>query len=140
MRCITLLPVGSPAVPYFSILPHNRHFFGKKSLNIKRVFRFCQQHLPETFPILRIIQRDAIINVHMSSYQLFLSDFNENLNFLDRFSKNTQISNFVKMHPQRADMFHVGGRGWTETDRQIDTTKQIVAFCILVNAPESENF
>jgi hypothetical protein len=35
-----------------------------------------------------------------------------NSNFLDRFSKITQISNFVKIHPVRAELFHA--------DRNID--------------------
>jgi hypothetical protein len=43
-------------------------------------------------------------------YPLLLSDSDET-NFLDRFSKNTQISNFIKMRP----------------DRQADTTKLLFA-------------
>jgi hypothetical protein len=43
------------------------------------------------------------IGLH-SKYQLFL--FNETLNFLDRFSKNIQIPNFMKIHPVGAELFH----------------------------------
>jgi hypothetical protein len=39
------------------------------------------------------------IGLHVK-YPLFLSDFNENLYFLYRFSKNPQISNFMKIRPQ----------------------------------------
>jgi len=35
------------------------------------------------------------------------------MNFLDKFSKNTQISNFMKIRPVVAQMFHAGVR----TDR-----------------------
>jgi len=34
--------------------------------------------------------------------------------FLDRFSKSTQISNFMKIRPVEAELFHAGG----QTDRQ----------------------
>jgi hypothetical protein len=35
---------------------------------------------------------------------LFLSDFNENLIFLDRFWKNTQISNFTEICPVEVEL------------------------------------
>ena len=38
-------------------------------------------------------------------YPLFLSAFNKNLNFLDRFSKNTQISNCMIIRPVTAVLF-----------------------------------
>jgi len=43
-----------------------------------------------------------------------------NLNFLNRFSKNYQISNLMKIRPVGAELFHVDGRA--------DMTKLIVAF------------
>ena len=42
------------------------------------------------------------------------------LNFRNRFSKNTQVSNFIKIRPVGADLFH--------TDGQTDMTKLPVAF------------
>jgi hypothetical protein len=44
------------------------------------------------------------IGLHVK-YPLFLSDFNE-LNFLNTFSKNIQISNFMKIRPVGAELFH----------------------------------
>jgi len=38
------------------------------------------------------------------------------LNFLKKYSKNNQISGFLKTHPVRAEVFRADGR----TDRQID--------------------
>ena len=49
-------------------------------------------------------------------------------NFLDRFSKNNQISNFTKICPVGADLLHVDG--------QTDMTKLIVAFRNFANAPK----
>jgi len=50
------------------------------------------------------------------------------LNFLDGFSKNTEISNFTKIRPVGAD-FHADG--------QTDMKKLTVDFAIFANAPKS---
>jgi hypothetical protein len=50
-------------------------------------------------------------------YPLLMLDFNV-LNFLDRFSTNTQRPNFMKIRPVRAELFHVYG--------QTEMTKLIV--------------
>jgi len=47
------------------------------------------------------------IGLHVK-YLLFLSDFNEN--FLNRFSKNIQTSNFMKIRPVGAQFFHADSR------------------------------
>jgi len=63
------------------------------------------------------------------------------LNFRDIFSKNTQISNFLKFRPVRGELFHVDGqkdgRSYRQTDRQIDVTKLIVTFRDLPKAPKT---
>jgi len=58
---------------------------------------------------LRRNERDMMKNVCWSSCKIiffFLSDFNETLNFLDRFSKNPQITNFMKISLVGAELFH----------------------------------
>ena len=47
-----------------------------------------------------------------------------NLNFLDRFSTNTQIPNLTKIRPVGVELLHADGR----KDRQTDVTKLTVAF------------
>ena len=45
-------------------------------------------------------------------YSFFFSGMNEKLEFFwDRFSKNTQISNSMKIRPLGAELFHVDGKG-----------------------------
>ena len=53
-------------------------------------------------------------------YPLVLSDFNKTGIFLHRFSNNTQLSNFMKIRPVGAELYHAEGR--------TDMTKLIVAF------------
>jgi len=57
-------------------------------------------------------------------YPLFLFEFNET-KFLDRFSKNTQMSNFMKIRPVRAELFHTGGG----TGRQDEVNSHFSQFC-----------
>ena len=53
-------------------------------------------------------------------YTLFLPDFNDTLIF-DRFSKNAQISNFMKIRPAGYELFYADGRtDRLRMDRQAD--------------------
>ena len=60
-----------------------------------------------------------------STYPLFLSESNETLNYLSRFSKNTQTSKCTKIRPAGAEVFHVDGR----TDRQDEANIRFSQFC-----------
>jgi len=93
-----------------------------------------------------------ITNVHSSSCNgpaIFVR-FQLNLNFFDRFSNNTQISNFMKIRPVEAELFHADGRaerrsdgrtdGRTDRQRETDTTKLIVAFRNFANTPKNADF
>jgi len=51
------------------------------------------------------------------------------LNFLHIFSKNTEVSYFMKIRLVGAELLHSVGR--------TDTTKLIVAFCNFANAPKN---
>jgi hypothetical protein len=62
---------------------------------------------------------------------LFLSGFNENRIFLTDLRNNTQISNFMKICPMRAE-FRADGR----TDERTETTKLLFAFRNFANAPK----
>ena len=59
---------------------------------------------------------------------LFLSDFNE-ICIFSTFSKNSKISNFIKIRPVRAEFFHSDGR--------TEKTKLIVAFHSFAKAPKN---
>ena len=72
----------------------------KKIILHKVCFDFLYNYVCNIF-ILRRIQRDIIIYEHWSSYKVsvILVRFYWNWNFLDTFSKNTQISAFLKVRP-----------------------------------------
>jgi hypothetical protein len=58
---------------------------------------------------------------------LFVSELGETLNFMDKISKNFQISNLMTIRPSVAEMFH--------TDGDTEYTKLIVNFrCFLERA------
>ena len=101
------------------------------------MFWFSLQILYETFLILRIIQRDIIVNVHRSSYKvpLFMLDFNKTWIFLTDFRKIRKYKLLRKIHPIGFELFHAVGR----TDKHNDMTKLRVAFRNFANAPKSVN-
>ena len=51
------------------------------------------------------------------------------MNILDRLPKNAKISNFIKIRPVGAELFHADG--------QTDVTKLLVKFAIFANAPKN---
>jgi len=75
------------------------------------VFWFSLPLLSVTFLILRT-ERDMIkthINLHVQ-HLLYVSDFNVTWIFFYRVSKNSQISNFMKIRRVTADLSHADGR------------------------------
>ena len=88
--CAILSSVACPAQLYCPTLAHKRHDFRKNFLNIKCVFRFSLKVLSETFFVLRrnewVMIEKTYIGLH-AKCQLFLSNFNETLNFSTDFQK-----------------------------------------------------
>jgi hypothetical protein len=103
---------------FFHIISQTKRFSEKKLLNIKCVFWISLQLLSEIFLILNRTARDIDVNVHRPLWKvsIILFIFYWNLNFLYRFSKSAQISNFVKIHPVGAEIFHAD----RPPDRRID--------------------
>jgi hypothetical protein len=95
-------------------------------LNIK-VFWFYLQILYKTFLILRRAEQDINVNMSSCKVPVTLVTFQWNLNFLDGFSKNTQIPNFMKIRPVGTEFFHADG--------QTDMTQPIATFRNYANAP-----
>ena len=60
-------------------------------------------------------------------YPLILSDFNGTWNFRDRFSKNPQISSFMKIRPVGDQLFFVDGRTVRQTGRQDENYQSLFA-------------
>jgi len=89
----------------------------------------------ETFLILRRIEPNIIKDVYLSSCNVpvILVRSQWNLNFQDRFSRNTQMPNLMKIRSQGAELFHADSR----TDRRIGMTTVIVAFRNFANAPKN---
>jgi len=88
------------------------------------------QRVSEKFFILRSMERDIFINVHRSSCKVraVIVTFQHYMNFLNTFSKNPEVSDFMKIRPVGAELFHADGR--------TDMTKLIVAFRYFVEAPK----
>jgi hypothetical protein len=65
-RATILASADSMAPPYFSTLTHKRHVFREKVFEHKMCILVFPTAFSETFLILRIIQRDIVINVETS--------------------------------------------------------------------------
>jgi hypothetical protein len=90
------------------------------------MFWFSLQLLSETSFFLSRIQWDMIkkcVLVFMQSTSHSCQIYNKTSSFLDIFSGNTQISNFIKIRPVGAELFHADGR--------TDMTK-LVVFCVVI--------
>jgi hypothetical protein len=90
-------------------------------MNTKCVFRFSLQTLFEIFLILRRIERDIIINLHRPSckVRVVVAIYLMKVEF-SRYIFEKCSTNFMKIRPVGAELFHAGGR--------TDMTNLIVAF------------
>jgi hypothetical protein len=65
--------------------------------------------LSEIYLFLKTKKRDTVKNVHVSSCKaaVILVQIQSDFSFHERFSKNTQLSNFIKIRPVGRALFHV---------------------------------
>jgi hypothetical protein len=121
--------VACPAVPYFPHYPINSMTFGKKLMKIKCVFELNIQH-------------NTNINVCSSSHKppIILIIRYWNLKFLDRFFRNSQMSNLMKIHPVGAELLHANRRMDGLNDGHTDLTKLTATFHSFVNATKNSSF
>jgi hypothetical protein len=68
------------------------------------------------------------IDLHVK-YPLFSPYINETLSFLDRFSKNTYVSNWMKIRPVGAELFHADGQTGRQTDSHAKANSRFSQFC-----------
>ena len=59
---------------------------------------------------------------------VFLVGYQRNYSFLDRFSKDTYVQNFIKMRPVGADLFRTDGRKEGRTDRHAEANIRFSQF------------
>ena len=64
------------------------------------------------------------IGLHVKNL-LFLSDLNETWIFQVNFRKNPQISNFMKIRPLEAELFHADG----QADKYDEANNRFSQFC-----------
>jgi hypothetical protein len=122
MRRIVLSSVVCPALSYSCTLSQKRHDFRKKVTEHKMCTLILSTNLSKTFLIPRKTRRDIIINLYAPSYK---SDFNEKLIFLDRFSKNNPISNFMKFRPMGAKLLHAD----IQANEHDEANSRFLKFC-----------
>ena len=88
--------------------------------------------MSETFLFLRRIERERIKNAFWSSYKIPVVL----VNFVDRFSKNIHITNFMKIRPVGDELCHAD----RQTYRRTDIRTLIIAFRNFANAPKRSRY
>jgi hypothetical protein len=99
----------------------------KKKLPNSECVLIYPTNLSEAYLIVRRTERDGVKNLYWCSCKVpvILVRFEWNLSFLDRFLKNPQISNFIKLRPVGAELFHADGR----TDGHDEAISRFSQFC-----------
>jgi hypothetical protein len=127
---------GLPALKYFSTLSHKRHDFRKKKINTEHkicvlifstIFVWNISHSKKNWA--RYDQKCILVFMWSAGYScesLMKIGFSRQF-----FFRNTQKSNFTKIRPVGAELFHA--------DRRTDMTKLIVAFRDFVKASKNQS-
>ena len=126
-RCAMCVMYGSIK---FSVLSHKRLDIRTATNRTYRVrFDFIWNR-PQSFLIRRRTERDFVVNVCCSLYKVpdIVVRFWWNLNFLDKFSKNSQISDCMEVSSVGADFFHADGR----INRQTEGRDGTNSFCFTI--------
>jgi predicted transcriptional regulator len=110
MRRIILSSAACLALPYFSSLSHKNHDFREK-ITEHRVCVFISS-TTSVWNVSHSKKNSARCHncTQVSREVPIIVRLWGNLNFLNRFSKNTQISNLIKIRPLGAELFHADGR------------------------------
>ena len=122
------------AVLHFSRLSHKQHFVRNKFIEHKTLGLIFSTNLHEAFLILRKIHRDCITYAHRSSCKaaVTLVRFYWNLNFLNIFSRNAHILDFMKSCSVGSEFFPCGRakrRNVGQTDRHDEANSGFSQFC-----------
>jgi hypothetical protein len=109
----------------------NGTIFGKTLLNVKCVFVFPLQFLFKNVLILRRILRYIFINVktYLCKVSFSLVRFESKLNFLDRLSKEPQMSYFIKIRLVGAELFHAERLKNGRTYKHNESNSTFSQFC-----------
>ena len=122
----------------FNTISLTAWFSAKRAIKMKFLFWFSPQILPETFIILRKIERDMIkiYTVLHVNYPLFLSYFHETWIF------STDIRKILTYKISWKSVRWEPSSIWTDgqTDRRTDVTTLIVTFRNSANAPNYWKF
>ena len=104
--------VACPALQCSCTLSHKWQDSYTKVIENKCVLWVSLQILSETIFILRTIQLDIVVNMHKSSCKVavIIVRFERKFCFIDRFSKNCQTWNFMKIHLLGAELFDADGQ------------------------------
>ena len=127
--CAILSSVPCPALQYFSTLSHKRYYFRGGGVTEHKM---CGLIFSAAF-VWNISDFKDSAGYYQKKYmglhekcRLFLSGFDGIWIFSTDFLRDTQISDFMKVRPVGAELFHVDG--WE------DMTKPIATFRNLLNA------
>jgi hypothetical protein len=128
-----LSSVACPDLQYFSTLFPKQQNFSKTVMEHKICVLIICTILSETFLVVRRTDRDIIKNVYWSSCKVpvVIVRFERNLKFINRFSKNTEMSNFLKISPSGTELLFAEG----QTDRHDVVNSRILQFA---NAPQHQ--